>query len=61
MLTVGGVPVQQSGGVSRAEASNAVAALRAKAGVLEDSLQPGLNLKLYRDVASKMAQVSGLI
>ena len=30
-------------------------------GVLEDSLQPGLNLKLYRDVASKMAQVSGLI
>jgi hypothetical protein len=51
----------KTGTIPKPQASAAVSALRSKAELMEQSLQEGVNLKLYRDVASKMAQVSGLI
>ena len=51
----------KTGAIPKARATAAVSWLRSKAELMEQSLQPGVNLKLYRDVASKMAQVSGLI
>ena len=51
----------KTGTIPKPQASAAVSTLRSKAEVMEGSLQDGVNLKLYRDVASKMAQISGLI
>ena len=51
----------KTGTIPKPKATAAVSGLRSKAELMEQSLQAGVNLKLYRDVASKMAQVSGLI
>ena len=50
----------KSGELSRPKALKAVAAVRQMETDLERSIQPGLTLKIYRDVANKMAQTAGL-
>jgi len=50
----------KSGELSRAHAMAAVAAVRGIVDELETSIQVGVNLKIYRDVANKMASVSGV-